>query len=141
MRYDNDTIGRYAMNINGFCTKNRINIKSEYVDENKNNPGWKDANHFKFTLKMKGKQFTSYFSKGYGLNGEPTAPEVLDCLASDAMGVEWDSFEGWCNNYGYDTDSRKAEKTYQLIESQSKKLENFLGEDLYEMLLHKIERL
>jgi hypothetical protein len=130
------------MNAKQFATKNGITIKSEFVDANLNAPDWKDANHFRVTLKMKGKQLTTYFSQGYGISGEPQAADVLDCLASDAAGFEnARSFEEWASEYGYDTDSRKAEKTYKVIEKQADKLKNFLGDDLYKELLWNTERL
>jgi hypothetical protein len=86
---------------------------------------------------------TLTFSKGSGHNGaEPTADEVLDCLASDAAGVENTSdFEDWCSYYGYDADSRKAEKIYKACVHQSERLKTFLGDDLYEQLLWNTERM
>lgn len=124
------------MNIKQFVNKHHVKIESKLVAENKNMPDWKDANHFEVTLKMKGKRFTTYFSMGYGLSGEPTVHDVLDCLANDASGIE-----DWANEYGYDTDSRKAKKLYNVCVSQSEKLKNFLGDDLYNTLLWKIDRL
>lgn len=65
--------------------------------------------------------------------------EVLN--ASDAAGVEnATSFEDWCEEYGYDTDSRCAERTFKACKHATERLKNFLGNDLYETLLWKIER-
>jgi hypothetical protein len=87
-------------------------------------------------------KMTVYFSKGIGHHGaEPTTEEVLSCLADDAAGVENSpSFEDWCSEYGYDTDSRKAEKIFKACEHQATRLKNFLGDDLFEQLLWKVER-
>jgi len=75
------------------------------------------------------------FSMGDGYNGaKPTVDTVLDCLASDASGAD-ETFEYWCGNFGYDTDSRRAEKTYKAVQRQTAKLRAFLGEDLYMGLL------
>jgi hypothetical protein len=127
--------------IRDFVTQNGITIKVERADSNKNAPDWKDANHYKVTLKMAGKQLTTYFSQGYGINGEPKASSVLDCLASDAAGYEnARDFEDWASEYGYDTDSRKAEKMYKVIGKQADKLKLFLGENLYDSLLWNTER-
>lgn len=41
----------------------------------------------------------------------PTAYDVLACLTKDDPGT----FENFCNEFGYDTDSRKAEKTYHAV--------------------------
>jgi hypothetical protein len=88
-------------------------------------------------------KMTVYFSKGTGHHGaEPTVEEVLDCLSSDAAGIENASnFEDWCSEYGYDTDSRSAEKTFKACEHSAKRLRNFLGDDLYDQLLWHTEKL
>lgn len=124
-----------------FVRENRIRISSKMVDENKSAPDWKDANHFKVILRRSGKRMTLYFSQGYGISGEPTAEGVLDCIASDSAGVEnARSFEDWCGDYGYDTDSRKAERIFKVCEAQAQKLKNFLGDDLYKELLRDTAR-
>lgn len=41
----------------------------------------------------------------------PTAAEVLYCLLNDAEATHY-TFEEWCDVFGYDSDSRKAEKIY-----------------------------
>ena len=84
-----------------------------------------------------------YFSKGYGHHGtRPALDEVLDCLASDASGIESaHSFDNWCSEYGYDTDSRKAEKTWRICTEQAIRLQYLLGPALYKALLWNTERL
>jgi hypothetical protein len=99
-----------------------------------------NGNHFWCELEYKGKLFGAYYSKGKGLDFTPTAVEFLDCLLSDASG-DLSSFENWCNEYGYDQDSRKALKTFKLIKNQTNKLKKFLGADNFNYCLNKIERL
>lgn len=73
----------------------------------------------------------------------PVAPgcaEVLDCLASDASSAD-SSFEDWCAELGYDTDSRKAYSTYQACLGIANQLKGFLSPDNYETLLWNTERL
>jgi len=83
-----------------------------------------------------------YFSQGSAHTKAPTLAEVLDCLASDASGIENAlSFEDWANEYGCDTDSRKAEKTYHICQEQAEDLRNLLGRDAYKTLLYHTERL
>lgn len=73
---------------------------------------------------------------------EPTAADVLDCLASDAASMEnARSFEDWAVDMGLDSDSRKAERLYRIIQKQAARLESLLGRDLYERLLYKTDRL
>jgi hypothetical protein len=79
---------------------------------------------------------------GPALIGTPKLADVLDCLASDAAGFEnAQSFEDWAAEYGYDTDSRKAEKVYRTVERQAKQLRRVLGDEGYNALLWDIERL
>lgn len=66
---------------------------------------------------------------------------VLDCLASDSATVEnARSFEEWCGDLGYDTDSRRAERTWKACVSTARRLKQFLGDDLFRELLQEVER-
>jgi len=129
-----------------FIKRNLIRIKKcERVEKNPNNPDWKDADHWRVVLSIgkKGdcRQMTTYFSMGYGHKGkEPKAEDILDCLASDSSGVNQD-FEDWAADLGYDSDSRKAERTYRVCIEQARKLELFLNYEQYEELLYDTERL
>lgn len=103
-----------------------------------------DNYHVKLRAKSLGNAtMRLYYSKGKGLNGvAPTADEVLDCLASDASSIENanNNFEAFCDDYGYDIDSRKAEKTFNACARQAQRLNKFLGEDYYRQLLWDVER-
>lgn len=129
--------------IHQFITDTRITMTAVRVDRNPNmdNP---DMDHWKCKLWFVGQKrtgMTTYFSMGVGHNGaEPTAPEVLSCLASDAAGIEQD-FESWASDLGYDTDSRKAERTYQACQRLSEKLKRFLGDGLFQELVYNTEGL
>lgn len=83
-----------------------------------------------------------YFSVGVGHNGKaPEAADVLDCMASDSAGIDNNqTFEDWAGEYGYDPDSRKAEKTYRACLEQAEKLKTFLGADAFDELLYHTER-
>ena len=54
----------------------------------------------------------------YGRKYRPTAADVIGCLLSDFMSID-SPFEDWASDLGYDTDSRKAERTYLLVQSQA----------------------
>lgn len=75
----------------------------------------------------------------FELATEPALPDVatvLNCLASDSRGYDnARGFEDWANNYGYDTDSRRAEAAYRVTGEQSKRLRYFLGAANYAELL------
>lgn len=51
----------------------------------------------------------------------PHAADLLHSLLSDASACE-QSFESWCNEIGYDTDSRKAHATYLACQANGDKL-------------------
>lgn len=81
------------------------------------------------------------FSMGPAHHGKaPEAQDVLQCLASDASGAD-QSFSSWCSDLGYDEDSRKAFRTYRVIERQTAKLRAFLGAEAFEQILYGVEPL
>lgn len=57
------------------------------------------------------------------------AADVLHSLVSDAQGFEnARNFEDWASEYGYDVDSRKAERIYKKLAELSPQVRDFLGE-------------
>lgn len=131
------------ISLQDFIGNAAITAKVKRVEANPNmsdmGPG---ARHFVVTLKAGRFSMRVPFSQGSAHSEEPTAADVLNCLASDAAGYEnARSFEEWAGEYGYDTDSRKAHKTYQVIAKQAAKLRAMLGQDNYETLLWNTENL
>lgn len=67
---------------------------------------------FKFTLKNSNGSYTAKFGQSISEgSNEPTAYSVLACLTKYDVG----SFEDFCSEFGYDTDSRTAERTYKAV--------------------------
>lgn len=64
----------------------------------------------------------------------PKLLDVLYCLVQDASVLDSGGFEEWASDYGYDTDSRAAEKTYRQCVDQSLQLRNLLDNDNLEQL-------
>jgi hypothetical protein len=88
----------------------------------------RSANGYSCTLEFQKRRMTVDFWMGTGLQGKPTASDVLSSLVSDSISIENSrSFENWCGDLGFDSHSRKAEKTYRAVLSQSQKLAKFLG--------------
>ena len=91
------------------------------------------------TLLYKARSFKTEFKCGLGHVGKnrlyhtvpkpPTVADVLSSLCSDAQSADRTTFEDWCSEFGYDTDSRRAEKIYHLCVETNAKLHAFLGED------------
>jgi hypothetical protein len=62
------------------------------------------------------------------------------CLLSDARaGLENDSFEAFCSEFGYDTDSRTAERTYNACRDCAAAMQRILGDDFDRFSLGAIE--
>jgi hypothetical protein len=59
----------------------------------------------------------------------PDACDVLYSLAIDVNVLDARGFEDWASDFGYDTDSRKAESIYRACLEIALKLRNGLGED------------
>ena len=102
-----------------------------------------NMNHWSCTLKWpeapKSEWMTVRYSQGLGIGHDPMIDDVLSCLALDADGIESSrNFTDWCNEYGYDTDSRTAERIYKACKRQTDKLREFLGNQ-YDTLLWETE--
>lgn len=129
-----------------FIERMAIRMTCEEWPTNPNMEGADQMDNWRCVLRHRNhgrKAMTVYFSMGVGLNGrEPSAAEVLSSLASDAAGIQnARSFEDWCGEYGYDTDSRKAERIFKVCEREADKLRRFLGSSAaYETLLFGTER-
>jgi hypothetical protein len=128
-----------------FIRENRVRMDVAYANDNPNmhaDAEWSvSATHYRCILKVGRRRMTVPFSQGSAITREPTAEDVLDCLASDASGIENEQFEDWCANYGYDPDSRKAERTFNICTKQATQLANLLGGRPYHELLYETERL
>lgn len=74
---------------------------------------WGDgARHWKFTIARGEQQHIGHYSQGSAHTRAPDMLDVLECLLSDAQLAEYD-FDEFCNEMGYDTDSRRAERVHR----------------------------
>ncbi|MCP4307339.1 MAG: hypothetical protein GY788_21205 [bacterium] len=83
---------------------------------------------YKVTLRYQRRQLTVPFYQGPGICSDPNAASVVDCLISDASALD-QSFEDWADDYGYDTDSRKAELLYRKYRKYGGGIVRLLGDD------------
>ena len=100
-----------------------------------------DANmdHYRCRLRVGTQKMVVPFSKGYGHNGAPpTLREVLACLASDVAAAR-EGFSNFCDELGYDSDSRKALKTYNACAKISEKLAAVIGEHAVTELVYDVD--
>lgn len=57
----------------------------------------------------------------------PALLDVLYCTLADASALDYPTFEAWASEYGYDTDSRKAEGIYRTCLREAAVLNAALG--------------
>ncbi len=91
---------------------------------------WPDAHPYTVTLRYQQRAMTVPFYAGPAWSREPELDDVMDCLCSDALCViNTSSFEDWANELGFDSESRRAERTYQQVQQQTQDLRQLLGDD------------
>jgi hypothetical protein len=134
--------------IEQFVKKHGIHFDAHQIPSNPNMSDMPTGSrHWSCTLRRnQGEPFgtlTIPFSQGPAIIEDPTAEDILDCLASDASGIESsaETFEDWCGEYGYDTDSRKAEAIFNACVEQTERLRAFLTPEEFEELLYDTEKL
>lgn len=74
------------------------------------------------TLDLPAGPLTTEYRQGMAHKVEPTAEEVMYSLTTDAQ-MAGESFEDWCDSFGYDSDSRKAWAIYEQCQSTRDQLE------------------
>src|SRR5574343_91445 len=80
---------------------------------------------YKCRLSRNGKQYTFNFGQSIANMGqEPTMYDILACLTK----YDPESFEDFCSNYGYDTDSRKAFATYKAVCKEFAAVDRLFGD-------------
>lgn len=91
-------------------------------------------NAWKIQLRYKGRKMTIDFFTGPALGEPRDVSEIMDCVLSDSQAGEMD-FSEFCSEFGYDEDSRMAEKTWKDCQKISGKVNHFLSDD-YETFLY-----
>lgn len=69
---------------------------------------------------------------------EPSPASVLYSLTLDSSAVG-QSFESWCGEYGYDTDSRKTHQTYMDCQANADKLARVFAPDVIRQLSEALQ--
>lgn len=113
----------------------RDNVRADVVwgnDVDTSGDDWRqEANPYTVTLKRKRRQIVTPFWTGTAWTTDPTAADVLSSLLLDARCGEM-SFEDYCGEFGYDTDSRKDYATWKQCQETALKVRKFLGDNFNE---------
>jgi hypothetical protein len=148
-------INEYEKQANDFMAKVGATMETKllgnmpYFDEDK-----ESRDVYQVTLKRGGKVYSFRFGQSIAQSGEyvkrnphgrtvydheiiwrkggriaPTAYDVLACVQKSDVGT----FEDFCGEFGYDTDSRKAEKTYFAVQKEYKEINGLFGDVIEEL--------
>jgi len=133
------------MNHSDFVSLAKVRMTTEVIPYRTDCPpsDWsRDATHYGIILYRGGDRtaeaarFMLEYSQGSAHTSPPTVAAVIGCLQTDASSVnECDTFEEWADCFGYDTDSRSAERMYKTCRAQASKLLAFLGCELFDTLM------
>jgi len=118
-------MSEYEQQAIDFC--NKWNVKMKVGTPKYDRMPWSPDYRYIFpvTLSKDGRRMTVQFGQSLAQgDNPPTAYDVLACLTKSDPG----SFEDFCADYGYDTDSRKAECTYRAVKREWEKVLRVFGE-------------
>jgi hypothetical protein len=114
--------------IQDFMSENKIVVK--WTGSCNPPEGWaRGTRGFDGFVECEGKGIPQSFEYYIGpAHNYPQAEGLIECLIQDTRSAfDYSSFEDWADCFGYDQDSRKAEKIYQACKKNAKKLLKCLG--------------
>ena len=123
---------RYELQADKFLKDTKTSFKVKYFNHAIYFDGDKENRDiYKITLRNGNGSYTFKFGQSIANQGqEPTAYDVLACLTKYDVG----SFEDFCSEFGYDTDSRTAEKTYFAVVKEYNEVKRLWNEKEIEAL-------
>ena len=121
----------YQQQANEFATATGTKLKINRSEYGKHFANDKEGRYiFNCTLTRNGKRFTFNFGQSIAAgNTPPTMYDVLTCLTKNNP----ETFEYFCGEYGYNTDSINAQKTYKAVKREFNGV-NRLFNDVLEQL-------
>lgn len=106
------------------ATGRRITGTVNQVGVGQGAPDWA-AQEWRVSLRCEGRRMTLRYYGG-GSASDPSIGDVVETLAMDAYSIG-ETFESWCQDLGYDTDSRKAHATYRAVVRISRRFNRLRG--------------
>ena len=88
----------------------------------------RNANGYRLQLQYQGRVYSFDFWQGVGCKEAPTAAGCLECLLLDSSASDED-FDGYCDSFGFDPDSRKAYSTWIACRRAGRNMQRLLGDD------------
>lgn len=95
-----------------------LKFSARFVKNDKYFPDDKEArNIYKITLRHRGRTYSFKFGQSIAESWTHKAPDLYSVLASITK-EDPGTLEEFCSNYGYNLDSRKAEKVYKAVKEE-----------------------
>ena len=122
----------YQKNAIDFATK--YGIKLQVIGEPEYKRYFSNDKEYRFVFKLRltrnKKTYTFNFGQSIASgSNEPDMCSVLSCLQKYDVG----SFEDFCSEFGYDEDSRTAERTYKAVCKEYEAVERLFGDIIKEL--------
>lgn len=119
-------MSEYTMQAIRFAEK--VGLKMKVLGYEWEKPEWdKKYEHAKFRIcfSRNGKSWTLEFYQSISEGSKkPSIYDVLACVTKYDPGT----FENFCSDYGYDEDSRKAERIWKAVKKEFKNVERLFGD-------------
>ena len=128
-------MSEYTEQAEKFLTDHNLTFRAVHLDTNYFFTGDKEIRDI-YSLTISGKnrgRITVKFGASIDMTHKgikPTAYDMLTCITKSDPG----DFEDFCDEYGYDMDSRAAEKTWKDVVKEWKKVDRFFyGSEILQM--------
>ena len=108
-------MSEYEKQAEDFLKKTQTTFKVKFIKNGLYFPDDKEPRDiYRITLVCRGKKYSFRFGTSINDTEQKKEPTPYDVLASLTK-YNPDTFEDFCSSYGYDEDSRKAEKTFKAV--------------------------
>ena len=143
----NKSLNETEIVVQNYLNSIKIEVSMVYCGETTRDNNWQcDAWKITLTAGKISKVFEYYTGVGHraalNLNNRvpifPAAADLLYSLQIDAETCE-QSFDSWCSEYGYDTDSRKALETYLLCQQNGMKYNQLFSRQQREAIAEMLQ--
>ena len=121
----------YQQQANDFATKHNIKLKINRTTYGYHFEEDEQKRYiFNCTLTRNRKRYTFNFGQSFAAgNIKPTMYDILTCLTK----YDPETFENFCSEYGYNTDSIKALNTYKAVKREFNGVNRLFGDILEEL--------
>ena len=133
----------FNRSVAAFIVKNGLHMATQRIAtrEGGETEWMKTARHWRIQLYNQTTTIYCEYSMGAGNTGEPDICDVVDSLRSDSSVANLQTFEKWADEFGYDSDSRKAEKLYFACKRIADDMLRLLGANAFLELINEVEGL